>query len=173
MRTKRLATLLAIGGTAALLASPVDAQTKNVRLSGFEEVPVVVTDASGQFRARIENDESAIEYELAYEGFVNVTQAHIHIAQPNVNGAIVLWLCSNLASPPTPAGTQNCPAPPATITGRLEPADVQGVATQDIAAGDLAEVIAAIRSGLAYVNVHSATSPGGVIRGQFSGGGHH
>lgn len=173
MRLKVVATLLAVSATAALLARPAAAETKNVGLTGFEEVPVVITDASGQFRASIANDESSIQYELAYAGFVNVTQAHIHIAQPNVNGTIVLWLCSNLASPPTPAGTQACPAPPATITGLLLPGDVQAVASQDIGAGDLGDVIAAIRSGLAYVNVHSVTSPSGVIRGQFSGGGQH
>ena len=173
MRSRSVATLLAIGATAALLASPAAAETKNVDLSGFEEVPVVISSASGQFRARIANNESSIQYQLEYEGLVNITQAHIHIAQPNVNGAIVLWLCSNLASPPTPAGVQACPAAPATISGLLEPADVQVVPAQDIAANGLDEVIAAIRSGLAYVNVHTQASPGGHIRGQFSGGGRH
>jgi len=173
MRLSTVASLLAVAATAALLGAPAAAQTKNVELSGFEEVPVVLTDATGQFRARIADDDSSIAYELSYEGFTSVTQAHIHIAQPNVNGNIVLWLCSTLASPPTPAGTQACPAPPATISGVLLPADVQAVVTQDVAAGELGVVIAAIRRGLAYVNVHSVASPGGVMRGQFSGGGHH
>lgn len=173
MSAKSLVTLLAIVACAVLLGSPAAAETKNVTLSGFEEAPVVITDASGQFRALIASDESAIQYELAYTGVGSVTQAHIHIAQASVNGAIVLWLCSNLASPPTPPGTQACPAPPATISGLLLPADVQAVTAQDIGAGELGDVIAAIRSGLAYVNVHSTASPGGVIRGQFSGGGQH
>ena len=171
MRSKHLARLLAIGGTAALLASPAAAETRNVTLTGLEEVPVVITNATGQFRALIANDDTSIEYELSYEGFSNVTQSHIHIAQPSVNGNIVLFLCTNLGN--GPAGTQACPAPPATISGVLRAADVQAQLTQDIPAGDLAGVIAAIRSGLAYVNVHSQTSPSGLIRGQFSGGGHH
>ena len=174
MRSKALATLLAVATTAALLASPAAAETKNVTLTGFEEVPVVITDANGQFRARIANDDSAIEYELSYQGFVNPTQAHIHIGQPNVNGTIVLWLCSNLNPPgATPPGTQACPTPPATISGRLTAADVQAATTQDISTGELDAVISAIRMGLAYVNVHSQTSPGGVMRAQFPGGGHH
>ena len=173
MRLSTVATLLAVGATAALLAAPAAAQTKNVTLSGFEEVPVVLTDATGQFRARIANDDSSIQYELSYEGFADVTQAHIHIAQPNVNGAIVLFLCSNLTANPTPPpGTQACPPPPATITGTLVPGNVVPVPAQDVGAGELSVIIQAIRRGLAYVNVHSATSPGGVIRGQFSGGGH-
>jgi len=165
-----LARLLAIGSTAALLASPAAAETKNVTLTGLEEVPVVIINAAGQFRAAIASDESSIEYELSYEGISNVTQAHIHIGQPNVNGGIVLFFCTNLGN--GPAGTQACPPAPATITGLLQASDVQAQTTQDVPAGDLAGVIAAIRSGLAYVNVHSQTSPGGAIRGQFSGGGH-
>jgi hypothetical protein len=34
---------------------------------------------------------------------------------------------------------------------------------------DLAGVIEAIRTGVAYVNVHTTVSPGGLIRGQFVG----
>jgi hypothetical protein len=175
MRPSIVATLLAVGAATAVLVAPANAETKNVSLSGFEEVPVVLTDATGEFRANIANDDSAIEYTLSYEGFENVTQAHIHIAQPNVNGMIVLFLCSNLTSPAPPAGTQACPAPPATITGLLRASDIVPQPTQDVGAGELSVVIQAIRRGLAYVNVHSSTSPGGVIRGQFSGGGqgHH
>ncbi len=41
-----------------------------------------------------------------------------------------------------------------------------GNGTQQILAGELAEVIAAIRAGVAYANVHTTLSPGGEIRGQ-------
>jgi hypothetical protein len=37
---------------------------------------------------------------------------------------------------------------------------------QQISAGELAEVIAAIRAGAAYANVHTNLSPAGEIRGQ-------
>ena len=42
-------------------------------------------------------------------------------------------------------------------------------ASQQLAAGELAEVIAAIRAGAAYANVHTNLSPGGEIRGQIRG----
>jgi hypothetical protein len=44
---------------------------------------------------------------------------------------------------------------------------VAGATTsQQLAAGELAEVIAAMRAGAAYANVHTNLSPGGEIRGQ-------
>lgn len=141
-------------------------------LSGYEEVPVVSTVADGNFRAEISRDESSINYELNYSDLEGtVQQAHIHLGQKGVNGAIQVWLCSNLASPPTPAGVQPCPAPPATVTGTIVAANVTGQpagppAGQGIQPGEFAELIRAIRAGKTYANVHTTKFPGGEIRSQ-------
>jgi hypothetical protein len=52
---------------------------------------------------------------------------------------------------------------------------VIGPAGQGIAAAEYEELLAAIRAGTAYVNVHSSTYGLGEIRGQIEGGheGHH
>ncbi|TMH09890.1 MAG: CHRD domain-containing protein, partial [Betaproteobacteria bacterium] len=39
-------------------------------------------------------------------------------------------------------------------------------ASQQLTANDLDEVLAAIRAGVAYANIHTAISSGGEIRGQ-------
>ena len=53
-----------------------------------------------------------------------------------------------------------------TVTGTWNAASVVGPAGQGIAAGEFAEVIAAIRAGAAYANIHSQAFPAGEIRDQ-------
>ena len=84
-----------------------------------------------------------------------------------MNGGITAFLCSNLGN--GPAGTQACPPPPARITGTITADQVVGLPAQGIAAGELDELVDALRAGVAYANVHSETFQGGEIRGQIGG----
>jgi len=145
-----------------------------VTLSGYQEVSTTGSLSSGgaaQFKARIRGEPGAMDrrivWELSYNaGFTTVVnQAHIHFGQRHTNGGISIFLCTNLAN--GPAGTQLCPAAPATISGEARAADVIGPAAQGIVATEIEEVIAAIRAGVAYVNIHTGQFPGGEIRGQF------
>ena len=132
-------------------------------LTGYQEVPAVSTGATGRFDATVRVHHGKIWWKLSYDGLTDgVTQAHIHFAQRDVNGGIAVWLCSNVAG--APAGTQACPAAPATITGVAKAADVVGPANQGIAPGEFDELVAAMRAGLTYANVHSSMFPGGEIR---------
>ncbi|MBI3303797.1 MAG: CHRD domain-containing protein [Deltaproteobacteria bacterium] len=129
---------------------------------------MISTTGEGKFKAKISNDGSSIDYELSFTGLAaNIIAAHIHLAQPDVNGGIVIWLCSNLPSPPTPAGTQACPtaATAGTVTETITSTDVQAVSAQGIAAGDLLAVLEAMSTGKTYVNIHSTTFTNGEICG--------
>ena len=151
----------------AATTSADDNRALRARLAGPNEVPAVISAAHGAFSAKIDDDAQTIEYELSYEGLEgNILQSHIHVGQRTAAGGIMIWLCSNLASPPTPAGIQPCPPPPATIHGTVTAANVVGPTGQGVPPGSFADAIAAIRGGLAYVNVHSSVSPSGEIRGQ-------
>ena len=80
-------------------------------------------------------------------------QAHIHFGAIGQSGGISAFLCTNVGN--GPVGTQACPAAPGSVSGLVEPSDVIGAAAaQGIAAGEYDELVAAIRNGTAYVNVH-------------------
>lgn len=147
-------------------ASKVDANTLHEQLTGYNETPLSLsTSGGGHFTMRIDEKAQQISYELSYTALEgSVTQAHIHFGSQAQTGGISVFLCTNLGN--GPAGTQACPAPPATITGTITPGSVIGPTAQGITAGEFDELIAAIRAGFAYVNVHSTLYPGGEIRAQ-------
>jgi len=157
--------LLGVGGVTAAVASGGGGQSRfSTNLIGYEEVPAISTTGGGTFRAVISRSADEIRYRLTYDNLQGTTQqAHIHFGQESVNGGISVFLCSNLPNPP--AGTQACPQS-GTVTGTIRPVDVIGPAGQGIAAGEFAELVKALRAGVAYANVHSSVWPGGEIRGQ-------
>jgi hypothetical protein len=164
---KKLAIATAFGALFVGVTASADDDGTKVRahLIGFQEVPVVSTDASATFEAVISPKGDAIDFEITYTGIQGtVTQSHMHVGQRGVNGGVVLWICQTATNPgPT---TNVCTTPNGHFAGTWRPGDVQTLATQQIKTGQLDEVIEAIRAGLAYVNVHSNLSPGGEIRGQ-------
>src|SRR5688572_9780178 len=118
MKKRILIVLAMIPVVAAAVLAVTQLSNRSFResLSGFEEVPVVSTEADGRFRARIGSNDTQVTYELSYDGLEGaVTQAHIHLGQEDVNGAVIVWLCGN--NPPTspPPGTPPCPPSPATV----------------------------------------------------------
>jgi len=156
----------------AMLALPAPAmadETLQAEMSGFQEVPAISTTGSGEFRAKISNDETSIEFELSYSDLEGITLpataplfAHIHLGQRGVNGGVSIFLCGG-------GGKPACPPPPAMVTGTLDASGVIGPVGQGIAAGEFAELLHAIRSGVTYANVHTTRWPGGEIRGQIKG----
>jgi len=134
---------------------------KSKRMSGYLEVPSVSTSGKGTIEARIRNG-SKIDYKLTYSGLSSAaSQAHIHFAQASVNGGIAAFLCGG-------GGKPACPATQGSVSGTIMAADVLTVAGQGIAAGEFAELAAAMKAGFTYANVHTATNAGGELRGQIS-----
>jgi hypothetical protein len=162
----RITAVSAVGVLVSLaVACPAIAQGPPVRgvLSGFNEVPAIVSTGYGAFFARINESAGTIDYELSYDGTEgSVTQSHIHVGQPGVNGAVSVFLCTNLGN--GPAGTQPCPAAPGVISGTISANDVIGPAGQGVEAGAFADLVQAIRAGATYVNIHTTTFPGGEVR---------
>jgi hypothetical protein len=151
-------------------------------LTGLKEAPAIVsTTGTGTFSATINRDETEIDYVLTFKNLESdVRQAHIHIGHPQNAGNIVLWLCDSAAAPlpvspveSTPLCSQSDPndLKNGTLTGTLTKDDVIALAANGIAGpADFAEVVALVRAGNTYVNVHTATIPAGEIRSQIDNG---
>jgi hypothetical protein len=163
----------------AVSAAPAAAETARARMSPYNEVPAVSSTAEATFRATVSPDRQSIDYELTYAGLeADATQAHLHFGQRDVNGGISVWLCANPSTTPPvvtpPAGFDRpCPLRAGTVTGEIEPDDVVGPAGQGIEPGAFEELLAALRAGKVYANVHSKKFPGGEIRGQVKGSRRH
>ena len=157
MHKKRLAfgfvaTLLIIMLVAVGTAA---AQPNNFRahLSGGEEVPPVTTTATGQAVFQLNSSGTALSFRLIVANIDNVVAAHIHCAPAGVVGPVGVTLFSG---------------GPSSVNGVL----AQGPITDPDAFGNdcgwafLADVIADMQIGDAYVNVHTLANLGGEVRGQ-------
>ncbi|HJS77695.1 MAG TPA: CHRD domain-containing protein [Burkholderiales bacterium] len=155
----------------AFAAMPAAADEKvSAILVGYNEVPSISTAASGSFRAEISRDGQFIDYELSYRGLEgDVQQAHIHLGQKHTLGGVSAFLCrttQTVVAPTCPPST----ATGVTVSGTIRSSEVVGPAGQLLAPGEIAELIAAIRAGAAYANVHTSAVPSGEIRGQIRRG---
>lgn len=137
-------------------------------LTGWNEVPSVSTKGSGEFHASVRPDGKGIDYEVSYKDLSGApTMSHIHLGQKTSAGAVMIWLCKTTQAsdaPTCPGGTSG------SWSGTIAAAQVVGPAAQGVAAGEWEEALEAIRRGHAYVNIHSAMSPSGEIRGQLKPG---
>jgi hypothetical protein len=150
--------LLALWALSGATLADDSANTVRTNINGFQEVPPKLTDGHGTLTLHLKGD--SIDYSLTYSGFKTpVLFAHLHFAQKAVNGGIFTFLCSGMGKP-------DCP-PFGTVTGTIKAADiVSPVPDQNLAKGDFAGAVRIIRSGNAYVNVHTEQFPAGEIRGQ-------
>ena len=157
-----LIVLLATVGTAA-----ADNNRNFVaHLSGDEEVPSVATLAQGQAIFHLSKDGNELEYRLIVANIENVVASHIHVGATGVNGPVVAFLFGSV--PPGGGRSDGVIA-----TGTITAANLVG----PLAGHPLSDLIAAMRAGNTYVNVHTNdgvaptnTGPGdfpaGEIRGQ-------
>ena len=150
-------------------------------LSADEEVmPAGVVNTSkarGNSIFQLSADGTSLTYKLIVANIENVFQAHIHRGPAGSNGPIVVWLFPSTAPVAGPLGA-----------GRLNGVIAEGTITAANLVGPLAgqplsALLSDLRSGNAYVNVHTNDGvaptntgpgdfPGGEIRGQIEHRGH-
>lgn len=155
--------LLSLAGLLAATPASADRPIFFTALSGFEEVPSVVTGARGTFIAFLVGDE--LRYQISWRNLeggdpAGAVGAHIHIGQKGANGNIMVFMCGG----PLPA----CSGTSGSASGTITAADVGnfGSAAQGVGPGEFDDFLTALRAGTAYVNLHTPDFPGGEIRGQ-------
>lgn len=152
----RKLSLLTGGLVIVLLVSAglVAAQTTNfvADLSGSQEVPSIETVATGQATFEINPSSTALTFVITVTNIENVTAAHIHCARAGANGPIGVALSAGAFGPINGILAQG------TIT---TPNPGNGCGWANFAA-----IVAALRSGNTYINVHTVANPSGEIRGQ-------
>ena len=119
--------------------------TFKAHLTGSEEVPANESMAVGEAVLKLSKDGTELSYKVIVANIVDVTASHIHIATVGSNGPVVVPLYTS-----------------GLIEGKTNGILAEGTApvTQNL--------MDALMTGNAYVNVHTKAHPGGEIRGQIS-----
>jgi hypothetical protein len=155
MRALRLAVCLLVGLLLSAGLVVAASRSFHAHASGDQEVPAAVTLAQGQAHFKLSDDGAQLSYKLNVANLDGIRFAHIHIGAAGTNGPVVAFLLQ----------------PQSPTTGRVNGTLAEGVITAADLVGPLAghplsDLIAALESGDAYVNVHTDAYPGGEIRGQ-------
>jgi len=123
-------------------------------LAGSDEVPGVTTPAKGEAKFTLSNDGKTLSYTVVVRDIENPVAAHIHLGASGKNGAVLAILFSG----PKREGLFRGNLAQSSITEK----DLKG----DLKGKGLTHLVALIKSGDAYVNVHTDSFPNGEIRGQ-------
>ena len=174
MRRLHAVVVLGIVGLAAAgLAIAGLNNNSSIHLAGDFEVPARETNAQGQAIFDIADDGASVDYRLIGSNIENAFMAHIHCGSPTDNGGITVWLYPSTDDVAGPLGSGRHDG--VLATGTIRDADVFDVPASTVCPGgidDLADVIARLQNGGAYVNVHTndGVAPTNTGAGDFPGG---
>jgi hypothetical protein len=138
----------------ASLGMAASGHTFKAMLTGKDEVPAVMTKAKGEAVFKLSKDGKELTYTLKVKGIDKATAAHIHTGKMGANGGVVVGLFGG----PMKEGMFSGALAKGTITDK----NLVG----DLAGKTVADLVAMIKSGDAYVNVHTEKNKAGEIRGQ-------
>jgi hypothetical protein len=148
-------TLLVCWAAVAALAQPASADPPLARnflapqMSGAQEVPPRLTPAKGIAVFNLSPDGTQLRFHLVVTGIRNVVGAHIHTGAVGVNGPIVFGL---FAAPPGGGPHNGVLAHGTLVRGTPLPPSLGALLTN---AQRFDVLIAQMRSGNTYVNVHT------------------
>jgi hypothetical protein len=155
MKTLKLVLYVAVAVVlTASLGMAAAGDTFKAMLTGKDEVPAVTSTATGEAVFSLSKDGKELTYTLTVKGIENAVAAHIHTGKVTESGGVVAGLFKG----PKKDGMFSGELSKGTITDK----DLVGA----LAGKTLADLVAMIKSGGAYVNVHTEKNKPGEIRGQ-------
>ncbi|MGB8937306.1 MAG: CHRD domain-containing protein [Candidatus Nitrosopolaris sp.] len=158
-----VAILLIFGAYTNGFINSVSAQQQfTANLSGSKGVPPINTPATGVTKFTLSADGKSLNYVLNVTNIHSVIGAHIHSGNGQQNGPVALILFGNPTMTGPPTGTVNG----VLSKGNSTTLDLKG----PLAGKQLSDLVSLIKSGNAYVNVHTTQNPKGEIRGQITTG---
>ncbi len=153
MKKPLLIVVIVVAMLATVSAAYADDLKFEAELSGAQEVPSVVTEGVGE--AKFESDGTSVDFELKWDDLnASAFAAHIHCGVTGMNGPVGVNLFAGAM------GTEG------EVKGTFAAPNPGNACGWD----DLADVLGAMATGGAYVNVHTTQHPGGEIRGQVAAG---
>ena len=159
--TLAMAAVLAIVVACSSTTDPVSKiVTFKATMNGAGEVPANATTGAGTFTATLDTSTNIFTYDVTFTGLTsNTTAGHIHgpAATTASSGTTINFV--SLAGATFSVGA---------TSGTGHGATTLNAATQITAtiSGDSLKKL--LFAGLTYVNIHTASNPGGEIRGQIS-----
>ena len=121
-------------------------QTFTAKLTGNDETPPVSTAATGTAHFQLSSDGKQLNYDLSVKKLNGYSHSHIHQGKAGESGQAVVELSMG--------------------KGTITSSDLKG----PLAGKQISDLVKMIKSGEAYVNVHTQKNQMGELRGQVTGG---
>ena len=128
--------------------------TFRATLTGSEEVPARTTQAHGIAVFTLNKDGTDIKYRLIVHNIENAIAAHIHMGATGTNGPVVALLFG----PAAPGGGKKNGL---LASGTIKASDLSGT----LVGKTIGDLVAEMRAGSTYVNVHTNDGVGETNRG--------
>jgi len=152
--------IAATAAVALAMALAANGQAKakfGATLKGSSETPAV--DSKGTGTATFTVSGTSVEYKITASGLSgDATAAHIHLGPTTAAGPVVVPFAAKAIN--------NSGNGSVTISGSFTSADVKPQTNPSIK--NLDDLLAQMRAGNTYVNIHTAAHPPGEIRGQIA-----
>ena len=121
-------------------------QTFTAKLTGNDETPPVSTAATGTAHFQLSSDGKQLNYDLSVKKLNGYSHSHIHQGKAGESGQAVVELSMG--------------------KGTITSSDLKG----PLAGKQISDLVKMIKSGEAYVNVHTQKNQMGELRGQVMSG---